>query len=159
MFQARISQTVQGQHDLGAVGPVVELAQEVFPDDPQVSVTQPCLGNQVSQLPAHVRYVPDLVPPQVQPLLRAQDARGDQLQDGVRARQDSVFRNILVKTPHPGFVKVTTASDWFSSTSHVKGSVAGSTTTTPASLPASSSSTTCSGVSSSNLVGAVSQDQ
>ena len=138
---------------------MVELAQEAFPDGPQVPVTQPCLGNQVSQRAAPVRDVPALVPPQGQPLLRAQDARGAQLQDGVRARQDSVFRNFLVKTPHPGFVKVTTASDWFSSTSHVKGSVAGSTTSTPASLPASSSSTTCSGVSSSNLVGAVSQDQ
>jgi len=152
-------QPVQGQHVPGSVQPGVELAQEAFPTGPQVPVTQPCLGSQVSQRGDPVRDVPALVPQQGQPLLRDQGVRGAQPQDSVRARQDSVFRSLLVKTPHPGFVKVTTASDWFASTSHVKGSVAASKTSTPASLPASSSSTTCSGVSSSNLVGAVSQDQ
>jgi len=138
---------------------VVEVAQEVLPDDPLVTVTQPSLGTQVSQLGAPVRDVPALVPPQGQPVLRAQGARGVQIQESVCARQDSVFRNFLVKKPHPGFVKTTTASDWFSSASHVKVSVAASTTSSPASLSASSSSTMCSGVSSMNLVGDVSQDQ
>ena len=79
------SQPVQGQRDLGAVGPVVEIAQEVLADDPLFAGTQPSVVPQVSQLDAPVRDAPALVPRQGQPVLRSQGARGVQMQENVRS--------------------------------------------------------------------------
>ena len=155
-------QPVQGQRVLDAAGPAVEVAREARADAPLLPrPSQSTLVPQASRDDAPARGAP--VPQQAQLVHHAQGSRGVQVrpvQESVRARQDSVFKNFLVKKPHPGFMKTTTPSNWFSSDFHLKVRVSASSSPSPASVSAPSSSSAMSlGAASANLLCDGSQEQ
>ena len=124
------SQSVQGERVRDATGRAVEVAQEVRADDHLAPVLGPSRGD------ALVHGVPVVVPQEDQLVHHAQVSRGVQVlpvqksRSAIQLRQDSVFKNFLVKKPHPGFVKSTTPSNWFCSGSHLRNPV-GATSSSP----------------------------